>query len=349
MRGLELELEARRGELERRAEAGAGFDTLYLGGGTPSALGPGGLDRLLDWLERSFELGGPLLERSVELNPEHVDEELLAVLDAHGVDRVSLGVQSLSPPGLVQLGRAHDRPHALAAIELAHRAGLRCSADLIVGWPGQGPRELESELERLLATGLEHLSIYALTIEPDTPWPKLVERGIRELPDEELQADLLEAVEERMQAAGFRHYEIASYARPGAQAIHNAKYWRWVDVVGLGPSAASVRHTKAGLERRTNRRGLASWLAAAGGEPAVETLGRERAAAEGLWLALRRLDGLEVDALCARFGVERAWVEARVQRQLEIGNLEWCEGGARLRVAPGRWLWHDTIALDAIA
>jgi oxygen-independent coproporphyrinogen-3 oxidase len=116
-------------------------------------------------------------------------------------------------------------------------------------------------------------------------------------------------------------------------------------VIGLGPSAASVRHGH-GVERRSNPRGLDSW--AEGGAPSVEHLDATRAAAEGLWLGLRRLRGLDVAAFLARFEVDRPWLEARTARQRQLGNLEWIDDGARLRVAPGRWLWHDTIAVDLL-
>lgn len=349
--GLDAELGAR-GEL-----AELDYDTLYLGGGTPSALGAEGLGRCFAWLERSLgpDLRSGLREFTVELNPEQVDAALVAALLAGGVDRVSLGVQSLDPAGLAQLGRAHDRGEALAALAQLGGAGLRVSADLIVGWPGQSRAGLEAEIAELVAAGVEHVSIYALTIEPDTPWLKLVRRGLRVLPDDDAQAELLVVAEAALEAAGLIHYEVASYARPGAEARHNSKYWRWQDVIGLGPSAASVRHVLAGergagqgeprVERRINARGLAAW---AGGEaPERERLVGEAAAREGLWLGLRRLRGLEVEAFLARFARSRRWLDARVARQLELGNLEWGEGGI-LRVARGRWLFHDTIARDLL-
>ncbi|MFO7564424.1 MAG: coproporphyrinogen-III oxidase family protein [Enhygromyxa sp.] len=347
-------------EQERLARAAAGelaleIDTVYLGGGTPSVLAPEQLRRLFAWLREGLAIDpGSLRELTVELNPEHVDHARLDALVELGVGRVSLGVQTLAPTGLRELGRAHDPAAALAAVARCVERGLRTSADLILGWRGQGIDQLRRDLDALVERGVEHVSIYGLTIEPDTPWLKLVGRGLRVLPDEDLQAELLLAAEAELEARGFVHYEVASYARPGAEAIHNSKYWRWVDVIGLGPSAASVRHGRgqggAVVERRSNPRGLEPWVESLVGSeaPILERLEGTQAAAEGLWLGLRRLRGLPVGAFLARFGVERSWLEARIARQLRLGNLEWADEGARLRVAPGRWLWHDTIAVDVL-
>jgi oxygen-independent coproporphyrinogen-3 oxidase len=350
--GLERERVARSSQLD-----GCSFDTIYVGGGTPSAISLECLRALFEWVERADRGLGvdftQLRERTVELNPEHASPARLDALVELGVDRVSLGIQSLTPEGLSQLGRAHTREQALASVDGCVARGLRTSVDLIVGWPGQTAAQLEREIDDLLANdgvdgveGVEHVSIYGLTIEPDTPWPKLVRRGLRVLPNEEQQADLLVLVERELLARGFVHYEIASYARPGAQAIHNSKYWRWADVVGFGPSAASAWHRDGAVERRVNARGLEAWLA--GGQAEREHLDGDRAAGEGLWLGLRRLAGVDVERFLAKFAVDRGWLEARVRRQVELGNLCWEGDGRVLRVGDGRWLWHDTIAVGLL-
>ncbi len=342
--GLEREWQARRSELDSTR-----FDTIYLGGGTPSLLGPTGLARTIEWL-RERTSGARLRELTVELNPEHVDDAMIAALVGQGVDRVSLGVQSLSEAGLRQLGRAHAPDDATRAIQQAVAAGLRTSADLIVGWPGHDEAQLRHDLDRVLELGAEHISLYALTIEPDTPWPKLVRRGLRVLPDDDRQAELLIVAEQHLREAGWIHYEVASHARPGAEAIHNGKYWRWVDVLALGPSAASVEHREREVARRRNRRGLAAWTAEPGEPGELEILSGAQAAAEGLWLALRSLRGFEVELFLRRFGVDRSWLDARIARSLALGNLEWVDTNSRerLRVAPDRWLWHDSIAVDLL-
>jgi len=332
--GLEAEL-ARRPELRDRE-----YRTLYLGGGTPSLLGADGLGELLAWIGRSFRVGAD--ERTVELNPEHVTDALLDALIVGGVDRVSLGIQSLDPQGLVQLGRVHTAKRALEAITLARARALRVTADLIVGWPGQTQDSLRADIDGLIGAGVGHVSIYALTIEGSTPWVKLVRRGLRVLPDGDAQGDMLELSEKTLLAAGLEHYEIASYAEPGQEARHNLLYWTWEDYVGLGPSAASATFTADGVIRRSNPRGLSAW--GSGGAPQIDALGPEEAAQEGLWIGLRLLRGIEIDTFLRAFpGVDRRWIERRVELPLRRGNVEWTGEGRVLRVHPRRWLWHDTV------
>ncbi len=334
--GLEAELRQRVGIGGRR------YDTVYVGGGTPSLLGEVGLARLFAWIRRSFPGSGGH-ETTVELNPEHVSGGLLDVLAEQGVDRISLGVQTLDTEGLTQLGRVHSPTEATEAIVQARRRGLRVSADLIVGWPGQSADSLRSDVERLVAAGVGHVSVYALTIEVATPWPKLVRRGLRVLPDVEAQAEMLELSERALVAAGLRHYEVASYAVDGEQARHNLLYWTWSEYVGVGPSAASASFSKeGGVRRRSNARGIDLW--SAGAAPAIERLDPEDAAREGLWVGLRVLDGIDVeDFLCAFPGVDRDWIERRIERPLARGNVEWIDSGRGLRVCSGRWIWHDSV------
>lgn len=338
--GIAAELEARRDELATPLR------TIYFGGGTPSLLGPAGLlaagALLAPWIRRDA-----LAEFTVELNPEHVDAALLTALAAIGADRVSLGVQSFEPAALQQLGRGHDPARASAAVRACLDAGLATSVDLIVGWPGQGDDALDRDLDRVLALGVEHVSVYALTIESGTSWPKLVRRGLRVLPDDEGQAAALERTHARLVEAGFDHYEIASYARPGRDARHNGVYWSWRDYAGIGPSAASARYAPDGsVTRRTNPRGLDAWLA--GATPEIERLGAIEAAAEGLWLGLRTAAGVDLAAFLARFpAVDAAWIRGRVARRVARGDLRWIDG--RLVTAPGRWMLLDGIAADLLA
>ena len=212
---------------------------------------------------------------------------------------------------------------------------------------GAGTAALDRDLDRTLASGVAHVSIYALTIESNTVWPKLVRRGLRVLPDADAQADALEHCHERLVREGFEHYEIASYAKPGHRARHNAIYWAWQDYVGVGPSAASARYAADGaVVRRTNPRGLESWRS--GALPEVERLDATAAAAEGLWLALRTMDGVDLDRFLARFtAVDESWVRARTDGRVRTGDLVW--QGRRLVVALGRWLVLDAIAADVLA
>jgi oxygen-independent coproporphyrinogen-3 oxidase len=343
-------------EAERAArKLGGLLRTVYLGGGTPSLLGEEGLSRLFAWIDEHFDRSR-VLECTVELNPEHVDAALLETMRALGVGRVSLGVQSLSTRGLAQLGRVHDRARALESIAACVES-FECSVDFIIGWaPEQASREEEllRELEAVEALGVGHLSLYALTIEPGSAWPGLVSRGLRAEVDEDAQTRLLESAERWLVSRGWSHYEVSSYAKPGREAVHNQAYWTGRDYLGLGPSASSATYrelpTGCVVERRSNPRGLDAWLACDLGAVETERVEGEAAAGEALWLALRQLEGIEVDPILGRFSqVDRGWLDRRISRQLERGNLVWEGQGRVLRVAPGRWIWHDSIALDLVA
>lgn len=323
------------------------FDTIYLGGGTPSILSAAQLAELFDGLS-PLAKAHDMREVTVEFNPEHADTSLMHALRDLGVNRVSLGVQSFAADALVTLGRAHRAHKAKAAIEAAMDAGLSVSCDLMVGWPGQGAAQLKGDLDALLELGVPHISVYALTIEPASSWPTLVQRGLREMPDEDLQAAQLAQVESVLVGAGYAHYEVASYAKPGAMARHNAKYWSAQNYLGLGPSAHSARYDAGGSVHRWGRvRGLDAWLAAPCAQAQEEQLSPEDSAREALWLGLRRLDGLDLGFYLQRFPqVDAAWVQARVQGLLDQGLLQ--RDGARLQVAPGRWLMHDAIAHELL-
>lgn len=350
---LSRELEARDAPALRATLADV--DTLYVGGGTPSALGPDGVRALGARLgSLASGQGWAGRERTIELNPEHVDAAMVqAVLDA-GFDRASLGVQSFDPAGVRELGRAHAPDQARAAVTRLRDAGLRVSVDLIVGWRGQTRDSLARDLATVSAAGVDHLSVYALTIEPGVPWHKLVRRGLRVLPDDDDGAEAMVFAEAWLRREGYVHYEVSSYGRDGARAAHNAKYWSWADYVGIGPSAASARYLASGaVRRRTNRRGIASWRAAPGGFEERETLDGERAAREGLWIGLRRLDGMDLAAFEARFRRPAGWLDAVLAPLIDRGDLHVLDAGEggprRVAVAEDRWLWHDAIAADLLA
>ena len=340
---------AREFTLRRDALASAEIATLYVGGGTPSLLPVNALEEILRTVGGSA--GGPFVpeEVTVEANPEHVTVAWARAMKSLGVHRISLGTQSFVGEGLVTLGRAHGAVQGRRALERLVAEGLSVSADLIVGWPGQGVARLDRELSVLLETGVGHISVYALTIEEDTPWTGLVARGMRSMPEPDLQAALLETCEARLCAAGFEHYEIASYARPGQRARHNQRYWRWEDFIGVGPSAASaMRQPDGGLLRTVNPRGLGPWLEAVASAADVapgtqERLSPEAAACEGLWLGLRMLEPLDVRRLEQAFARGPGWAHAKLAPLVERGIVR-THGPHHVAVGSGQWLLHDTIA-----
>ncbi|MBV1858344.1 MAG: radical SAM family heme chaperone HemW [Nannocystaceae bacterium] len=331
-------------EVLRRDDARVGQapHTIYVGGGTPSVLSADDLGALLGWIAKTWSTQA-CVEWTVECNPEHIDAARLESLQRAGVHRISLGVQSFDPVGLRQLGRAHNPDQACEAVDAAQRLGLAVSVDLIVGWPGQSTDGLRAELRRVLSLGASHVSVYALTIEPGTPWERLAERGVRRLPQVDDAADALECCSSVLGDAGFVHYEVASYAQGSAFAIHNTGYWLGRDYVGVGPSAASAEHRADGVARRSNPRGADWW---AGEAATLEVLESESAAREALWLSLRLLDGLEIDPFLLRVQRDRAWLDLRTARARARGNVS-LEGG-RMRVLAGRWMHHDDIAADVL-
>ena len=214
-------------------------DTLYLGGGTPSLLAPEELEALTVALRQAFDLG-PLVEATLEANPGTVDLAWLCQARGLGWDRISLGVQALDDTLLARLGRIHGSAQALEALDLAERAGFqRRSADLMVGIPGQSLSKVVADARTLAATGLEHLSIYLLDLDKACLLRGEIDAGRLALPSEDEVADVFEALQAELPAQGLQPYEISNYARPGAESIHNTRYWERRPYLGLGPSAAS--------------------------------------------------------------------------------------------------------------
>ncbi len=239
-------------ELELRAPwlAGRSLQSVFVGGGTPSLWAPAELGRLLDGLRAAFEAHEAPLEVTVECNPRSLTEARAAAFAEVGVERLSVGVQSLRDEGLRWLGRLHDARGALSAVRAAARHVPRVSADLIFGWPGLRPEALVQDAERLLEAGARHLSVYALTIEPDTRFGELHRRGRLRVADEAGYAKQYAALCERVAALGLTHYEVSNWALPGQQARHNQHVWRGGEYLGLGAGAVGALALQDGRARR---------------------------------------------------------------------------------------------------
>lgn len=274
-----------------RELAGRRLATVYLGGGTPGLLPAACVERLLGALAARF--GSAAAEVTLELNPGLPESERAADFAAAGVTRLSVGVQSLHDDTLRRLGRAQRAAETLRGLETCLAAPLASvSADLIQAAPGQTPAELFADLGRLVELGVPHVSAYALTLEPGTPFARARERGDLDLPDEDTAFEMAAGVRARLAAAGFEQYEISSFARPGHRSRHNQRYWLRQDVLGLGPSAASLLDPL----RFQNHKERGAWAAALAegrlpaGEP--ERLPEHERRREALALGLRRLDGV---------------------------------------------------------
>lgn len=215
--------------------SGRTADTVYFGGGTPSLLGGERLTHLLHGLRRSFAVA-PDAEITVECNPDSMTDTLLSALKAAGVNRLSVGVQSAHDDELRMLGRRHTFAEAQAAVRRAQDAGFaNISLDLMYGLPGQSQQTFMQSVEAVLDLAPAHLSCYSLKLEPGTPMGR--ENPV--LPDGDVQADLYLALCERLRQAGFGHYEISNWAKPGMASRHNSRYWTLSDYLGLGPGAHS--------------------------------------------------------------------------------------------------------------
>jgi len=249
--------------------------TIYVGGGTPSYIGAERLQRLLDVIDN------PVLEFTVEANPDSVDSRFVTVVKDSGVNRISLGVQSFSDQELVALGRIHDSTQAVQAIKSLVEAIENISIDLISGIPEQTVKSLLANLQLAVSLGIPHISVYPLTLEPDTALSEAVAQGKTSIASDDEQAELLEAAADYLEGQGYEHYEIASYARPGYQSKHNRAYWTAQPYLGLGRGAVGM-YQVAGIRYRYSEQSV------------IEELDQREQAAEDLMLRLRLLEGVPV-------------------------------------------------------
>jgi len=316
---------------------GLSFRTLYLGGGTPSLLGSTHLRNLIDGIRKSLDIS-ELMEATIEVNPESATPGFLQAVKEAGIDRVSIGVQSLSDYELRAAGRIHHAAQAVAAITIAKKFSFKSiSADLIIGLPGQTWSTLRNSLEMLNSLNIQHLSVYCLSLEEGTP---LAESPPDDLVSDDEQAELYEKTREFLSGCGFNHYEISNFARQGYECQHNLNYWRGGEYLGLGPSAAS----HLGDKRFKNRADLDAYLAGPTGQTEyVEELDRKHKAAEEAMLRLRLLEeGIEPGELAARFGPDNvAALTGQFDAMVREGLL--IRENSRYRLHPSRVLTSNPI------
>lgn len=289
------------------AEAGSEerLASIFFGGGTPSLMPPSLVADLLREAERLWGFD-PAIEITLEANPSSVEAAKFADLAAVGVNRVSLGVQSLRDEALRFLGRMHGVEEALKALELAQSHFGRVSLDLIYARPGQSAAEWRAELGEALALGTDHMSLYQLTIEPATRFATDVRRGMFEPLDDDNAADLFALTREMTAAAGLPAYEISNHARPGEESRHNLTYWRYQDYIGIGPGAHGRRGDVATTRHRKPENYLAAVAAAGHGIAEARPLDRSEQASEALLMGLRLAEGVDLAALARRFAVPPA-------------------------------------------
>ena len=332
-----LASEVRALETEGEFTLDSSLDTLYVGGGTPSLLGPSAMDGLVRVVGKE-RLQDPDLEWTAEANPESFTAEVAAGWRRAGVTRVSLGVQSFHEPSLRWMGRLHGADGARSAVRIAREAGLaNVSIDLIFGLPTDLGRDWEYDLRQALALDVDHVSLYGLSVELTTPLGRAVEEG-RETPasDRRYAQEYLLAVD-RLVEAGYEAYEVSNFTKADRSSRHNMIYWSGHPYLGLGNGAHSYKHPV----RRWNfrdwdvyRAGVRKCTPPLEGE---ETLGEDERRLERIWLGLRTRRGLSVE------GFPRV-AEMRVRRWIEDGlGIE--EGGV-LRLTPRGWLVMDRLTVE---
>lgn len=316
---------------EAALTGGRELGSIFFGGGTPSLMPPVLVAALIESAARHWRFS-PDIEITLEANPSSVEAARFARLAAAGVNRVSLGLQSLDDAALRLLGRHHDVHEGLAALDMAQAQFTRVSFDLIYALPGQTEAQWQAELARALGFGTGHLSLYQLTIEPGTRFETLVRQGALVSADADLSADLFGLTREMTAAAGLPAYEISNHARVGEESRHNLTYWRYGDYVGIGPGA----HGRRGGIATVRHRKPENWLAAVarGGDGIAEhrVLGSREQAAEALLMGLRLREGIDPPALARRFELgERQLIDPR-KRALYLAQGLLREDGERLVV-----------------
>lgn len=341
----------------RRAGAALGrpqVRTVFVGGGTPTVLPPSLLAQVLDACRTAFVVPSDA-EITSEANPGTVDQDHFLALRAMGVNRLSMGVQSFDDEELRWLGRIHSAAEAEGAFKAARAAGFdNLNLDFIYGLPGQTPATWLHSLDRALALGPEHLSLYSLTVEPGTPLADHVRRGLAAAPDDDLAADLYLAAQEKLASHGYIQYEISNWAtgvtksdrdNPGFACRHNLVYWRDEPYLGFGPGA----HSYDGARRWWNVRPVPHYIQRLGraesAEAGSERIDTRMAQGEMMMLGLRLVrEGVTAARFRERFGVSLTEMFDREITELtERGLLEWLSG--HLRLTPqGRLLGNQVFA-----
>jgi putative oxygen-independent coproporphyrinogen III oxidase len=332
---------------ELRREAGrAGrrpLVSIFFGGGTPSLMEPGTVAALVAEARALFDAPDEL-EVTLEANPTSVERGRLAAFRDAGVNRLSLGVQSLDEEALRFLGRRHDAREAVAALEAARTLFPRLSFDLIYARPSQAEAAWRAELRRALALAADHLSLYQLTIEPGTRFATEHARGAFSLPDGDDAARLYAATAEEAARFGLLPYEVSNYAKPGAESRHNLQYWRYGDYLGIGPGAHQRLSVLGGALLAARRhRAPEEWLRLVERDghatTAEEALAPPERMREALLMGLRLAEGVDAARLETRCAMPFADAvdPAMLAACEEEGYLEWLLGGRRLRAtAEGR-------------
>lgn len=295
-------VQAMKSEIEQRAPAWEGerFETLYFGGGTPSLIAPELLVELIDTAKASLQFETEL-EVTLECNPEDIDEASLKAWRSMGINRLSIGIQAFDDHALTLMNRVHDATRAKHVLQLATTFFERISVDLIYGIPRRSDAQLMNDLDTILDFGITHVSAYALTVEPQTALERFIAKGVIDPIDEDQAARQFNLIMDRLEDAGFVHYELSNYAVPGYESRNNSAYWMRKPYLGIGPGAHSFREN----ERRWNVSNNPSYIRALKDRTSffeTETLSKRDHYNEYVMTALRTHWGVSLDYLTTAFG-----------------------------------------------
>ncbi len=314
--------------------------SIFFGGGTPSLMPPETVAALIEQARQIWACSGAI-EITLEANPTSTGAGRFAAFRAAGINRLSLGIQALNDPDLKRLGRRHSASEALAALAMGRAIFPRVSFDLIYGRSGQGLEAWQAELEQALGLGTEHISLYQLTIEENTPYFRAAREGRLNLPEDDLAAAFFNRTHVMCREAGLPGYEVSNFARPGCESRHNLVYWRTLDYLGIGPGA----HSRLAGRALAMRRAPHDWLEQVeerghGLDEDIRLTPRERAE-EFILMGLRLKTGIDLDNLYRRTG---ARLDEHATVPLQEEGLLHCDG-ARLRIAGrGRLVLNAVIA-----
>jgi oxygen-independent coproporphyrinogen-3 oxidase len=321
-------------ELRQRLSSAAKPRTIHVGGGTPTALSDSELAQLLRLIDTYADMS-ELEEYAVEANPGTLTDNKIVVLKEHGINRISLGVQSFDNAKLQLLGRVHSAGEAKEAFLRLAAAGFdNLGLDLIYGVPGDTQSSWLADLEQATALEPKHISAYCLSVEPGTVLAGQLKRGELAQPEEQLQRELYYRAVDFLSSRSFEHYEISNFAQPGFRSLHNSATWRYEPYMGFGPAAASFD----GATRRRNPADIEKYCASPMEPAETEELSRIQKAAEVMMLALRTLDGISAAQFQARCGLDLGETFGESISELESrGLLE------RVRDTGAVRLTHDAL------
>ena len=318
-------------------------ETLYLGGGTPSYLEPGELEHVMAELENTYVFSSQA-ERTIEINPEDAGEEKMRILKELGFNRLSIGVQSFQDDVLKRINRRHSAADALRAIEWGEKAGFdNLGMDLIMGLPGQSVEQMVQDLETVSRLPLSHLSVYSLSIDSNSVFEKLQQKGKFKPDEDDVLAEKYLLVSDYLKDMGFEHYEISNFARNGKYAVHNTAYWQQKPYIGLGASA----HSYDGNSRQWNVANLKTYIESLGQgmlNSEREELSSKDRFNELIMTNLRTMWGIRIEKLEKEYPGFWTKVQPRLASYLTGGYA--VMDGNTLKLTTRGWLISDRIFSD---